>query len=79
VLNHNPDYGKLRWTVDTQDDLKLIREIYAHFPGREDFTWREILDLFVRHPELREINSEVRHKDFRESETAPDSGKRPHD
>lgn len=79
VLNHDPDYGKLRWTVDTQDDLKLIREIYAHFPGREDFTWREILDLFARHPELREINSEVRHKDFRESETVPDSGKRPHD
>jgi spore coat polysaccharide biosynthesis protein SpsF len=79
VLNHDPDFGTLRWTVDTPDDLRLIREIYAHFPGREDFTWREILDLFARHPELSEINSEVKHKDFRESEAVLRSGEKPHD
>ena len=37
VLNHHPDYGDLRWTVDTSDDLTLLREIFAHFPGRDTF------------------------------------------
>jgi len=68
VLNHHPDYGDLRWTVDTPDDLTLLREIFAHFPGREVFPWQDILALFEREPDLGRINSAVRHKDFRESE-----------
>jgi len=68
VLNHDPDYGDLRWTVDTQDDLRLLREILTHFSGREAFPWQDILALFERQPDLGRINSEVRHKDFRESE-----------
>jgi spore coat polysaccharide biosynthesis protein SpsF len=68
VLNHHPDYGDLRWTVDTADDLTLLRKIFAHFPGRDHFLWQEILALFTREPELGKINSTVRHKDFRESE-----------
>jgi spore coat polysaccharide biosynthesis protein SpsF len=68
VLNHYPDYGDLRWTVDTPDDLTLLREIFAHFPGRDHFPWQDILALFEREPDLGRINSTVRHKDFRESE-----------
>jgi len=68
VLNHDPDYGDLRWTVDTPDDLALLRQIFAHFPGCETFPWQDILALFEREPDLGRINSAVRHKDFRESE-----------
>jgi spore coat polysaccharide biosynthesis protein SpsF len=68
VLNHYPDYGDLRWTVDTPDDLTLLREIFAHFPGCDHFPWQDILALFEREPDLGRINSAVRHKDFRESE-----------
>jgi spore coat polysaccharide biosynthesis protein SpsF len=68
VLNHDPDYGDQRWTVDTADDLRLLREIFAHFPGRDHFPWQDILSLFEREPGLGKINSAVRHKDFRESE-----------
>jgi spore coat polysaccharide biosynthesis protein SpsF len=68
VLNHDPDYGDLRWTVDTPDDLTLLRQIFAHFPGCETFSWQDILALFEREPDLGRINSAVRHKDFRESE-----------
>jgi len=28
-LHHQPDYGALRWTVDTPEDLAFIREIFA--------------------------------------------------
>jgi spore coat polysaccharide biosynthesis protein SpsF len=68
VLNHDPDYGDLRWTVDTRDDLTLLRQIFTHFSGCETFSWQDILALFEREPDLGRINSAVRHKDFRESE-----------
>jgi len=60
VLNHQPDYGSLRWTVDTAADLALVREIFNHFPGREHFPWQDILALFEREPDLGRINADVR-------------------
>ena len=68
LLNHDPDYGALRWTVDTPEDLELIRLIYARFGGRDDFGWRDILDLFQREPELARINAVIKAKNLTESE-----------
>ena len=65
-IDHDPDYGALRWTVDTAEDLELVRRIYTHFGGREDFSWKEVLALLEEHPELREINAGVRHKSVRD-------------
>jgi len=62
ILQHDPDYGSLRWTVDTPEDLDLLREIAARFPGRMDFTWGEILALLQREPELSRINASIQHK-----------------
>ena len=62
VVDHDPDYGALRWTVDTAEDLTLLREIFARFDGRDDFSWREVLALVEREPELARINAGVRHK-----------------
>jgi spore coat polysaccharide biosynthesis protein SpsF len=59
VINHEPNYGHLRWTVDTPEDLALIRQIYACFDGKDDFSWLEVLDLFNRDPALAEINAHV--------------------
>jgi len=66
LVNHPVDYGTLRWTVDTADDLELVRQVYARFPGRDDFSWLEVLELFERHPELAQINAGVQHKDYRQ-------------
>ena len=52
ILNHDPDFGSLRWTVDTAEDLELIRRIYSHLLPREDFGWEEVLDLVDSQPEL---------------------------
>jgi spore coat polysaccharide biosynthesis protein SpsF len=65
-ITHKPDYGDLRWTVDTPEDLALLRQIVTHFPGRDDFSWYEVLELVQAKPELNAINAEVRHKDYRE-------------
>ena len=64
ILEHVPDYGSLRWTVDTEEDLKLVREIYRRFDNRDDFSWREVLMLFEKEPRLAQINAHVEHKNM---------------
>ena len=63
-LNHDRDFGSLRWTVDTSEDLELIRQVYQHFAGCDDFTWLDVLDLFQREPQLAQINAAVQHKAY---------------
>jgi hypothetical protein len=41
------------------------RHIFAHFGNRDDFSWLDVLDLFLRQPELAQINAQVPHKDYR--------------
>ena len=55
-------YGDLRWTVDTADDLAMVREIYAAFGNDDSFGWREVLDLLSRRPEIAAINRGVAQK-----------------
>jgi spore coat polysaccharide biosynthesis protein SpsF len=64
ILNHEPDYGSLRWTVDTADDLELIRRIYEHFSPLEDFRWQAVLELMESKPELTLINAGTSHKSY---------------
>lgn len=61
-LNYQEDLGALRWTVDTPQDLELIRAIYDRFDGRNDFSWLEVLDLYRREPELFRVNARIHHK-----------------
>ena len=68
LVNHDPDWGSLRWTVDTQQDLELIREVFNRFGGRDDFSWLDVLKLFQREPKLSAINAEVIHKHYRDVE-----------
>jgi spore coat polysaccharide biosynthesis protein SpsF len=61
-LHHTTDFGDYRWTVDTSEDLEFMRRVFDHFDGRDDFSWKEVLDLVHNEPELAAINSAVRHK-----------------
>jgi spore coat polysaccharide biosynthesis protein SpsF len=67
-VDSQPDFGNYRWTVDTVEDLELIRRVYAAFPGRDDFTYGEILELFQRDPSLSDINAGVQHKTFKDTD-----------
>jgi spore coat polysaccharide biosynthesis protein SpsF len=53
------DYSHYRWTLDTSEDLKLIRAIYSAFDNRDNFRWQDAAALMERQPELYEINSNV--------------------
>ncbi len=53
------DYSHYRWTLDTAEDLQLIRTIYARFDNRDDFHWQDVIALMEREPELAQLNAHV--------------------
>jgi spore coat polysaccharide biosynthesis protein SpsF len=61
-VDHDPDYGDLRWTVDTPQDLELLRAIFERMAGRVDFGWLDVLELFQHEPELARLNAGVGQK-----------------
>jgi len=69
ILEHTPDYGAFRWTVDTAEDLALVREVFARFNNRDDFSWKDVLALFEKEPQLAQINAQVQHKSVHDIET----------
>jgi len=66
LLHHTTDFGDYRWTVDTPEDLEFIRQVYARFDGRDDFTWNDILQVVHNEPKLMEINADVKHKTLKD-------------
>ncbi len=60
------DFSGHRWTVDTPEDLELVRAIYARLKGHDDFRWRDVLDLLDREPALLELNCSVEQKALHE-------------
>jgi spore coat polysaccharide biosynthesis protein SpsF len=66
LLHHTTDFGDYRWTVDTPEDLEIMRQVYAHFDGHDDFSWREVLDLVHNEPELMKINAGVQHRTLKD-------------
>ena len=73
VLNHRPDHGSQRWTVDTPEDLEFVRRLFDYIEDKNDFTWYDVLTIIEKHPELTEINAQVRHKTMNEID--PRAGK----
>lgn len=61
LLHHQPDYGQHRWTVDTPEDLALVRRIVARFPD-DRFSWKDVLELVESEPDLERINAQIKHK-----------------
>jgi spore coat polysaccharide biosynthesis protein SpsF len=64
VRSSDSSLGQMRWTVDEAEDLAFVRKVYAHF-GRDDFSWREVIELLRREPELARINAAVAHKNHK--------------
>jgi spore coat polysaccharide biosynthesis protein SpsF (cytidylyltransferase family) len=47
--------------LDTPEDLELLRQIASDFAD-DNFSWKDVLALFERKPELAKINAVVQHK-----------------
>jgi spore coat polysaccharide biosynthesis protein SpsF len=66
-IDANGRYGSQRWAVDTQDDLRFVRAIYARFPDQDHFTFADVVSLLEQEPELLQINAEVKQKGMRDA------------
>ena len=66
LLHHTTDFGEYRWTVDTAEDLEFMRQVYSRFHGRDDFSWKEVLDVVHNEPQLMQINASVKHKTLKD-------------
>jgi spore coat polysaccharide biosynthesis protein SpsF len=61
------DYSEHRWTMDTWEDLQLMRAIYKRLKEKPEFLWGDVLDVLEREPELVELNRSVTQKALHES------------
>jgi spore coat polysaccharide biosynthesis protein SpsF len=65
VVPEGEDASDLRWTVDTVDDLAMVRRLYADLglhadPGRP---YAEVLAHVRAHPEIAAMNAHVEQRD----------------
>lgn len=59
------DYSYYRWTLDTEDDFKLISNIYSELYEEENiFTTDDVLSLLENKTELIKINAHVKQKNL---------------
>jgi spore coat polysaccharide biosynthesis protein SpsF len=63
-VKDSSDNSHHRWTVDTEEDLELVRRIYGALwrTGEPPFEYAAILACVAAHPEWTEINQHVQQK-----------------
>ncbi len=61
LVTADRDRSDVRWTVDEEADLKLVRQIYGELDGM-DFGYQDVLSLLEAHPEWTNINRGVEQK-----------------
>jgi Spore coat polysaccharide biosynthesis protein F, CMP-KDO synthetase homolog len=64
VVETSPDMGRLRFTVDTEEDLQIARAIYAAFANEDTFGLEDLLRMSARHPQWQHSLAGVQHKSF---------------
>lgn len=62
-VEDHADRHSWRWTVDTPDDLRFAREVFARLGGSNDFNWRDVVRLIEDEPSLAAINARSRVRD----------------
>jgi spore coat polysaccharide biosynthesis protein SpsF len=57
---HTDDLSYLRWTIDEDKDLEMVRKVYKKlFTGKHIFLMKDILELLEKHTEIPHINDTV--------------------
>ena len=56
------DYSSYRWTVDTKEDLRFVQTVYHRLGSDDRFSWKQILALLAKRPELTALNSGVKQR-----------------
>ena len=53
------DLSYLRWTLDEEKDLKVLKRIFKEFSPRIDFSWQEVLDLQQTNKNIFNENAKI--------------------
>lgn len=59
TLQNDIDLSALRWTVDEPADFQVMTNIFTHFAPEIHFSWRQVLQLQQRQPELFAANQQI--------------------
>jgi spore coat polysaccharide biosynthesis protein SpsF len=58
VLPCSENLSHFRLTVDYEEDLDLVRKVYAAlYPSNPSFKWLDVIDFLIRNPEIYTLNS----------------------
>jgi len=68
-ISAHGDYSRYRLTLDTAEDLQLMRAVYANFDNQDTMSWQDVVGLLERRPELAALNSHVVQKALHEAST----------
>lgn len=64
-VKNDIDLSMYRWTVDEENDLKLIRKIYKYMKNEKvEFGFKDVLQLMKKQPSLMHINEGVQQKTY---------------
>ena len=64
-VTQEKDLSSYRWTVDTKEDFLLVKSILeALYPYNPHFSSEDILKMYEKHPEWKEINSHIKQKEI---------------
>lgn len=56
------EMGHWRWTVDTREDLALVRAVYRRLGDAEVFSWQDVCRTLAREPSLADLNRHIPQK-----------------
>ena len=56
TISADEDLSTLRWTVDEPADFEVVSNVFSHFAPCCDFTWRDVLALQRKNPDLFKAN-----------------------
>jgi hypothetical protein len=45
-----------------------MRQVYDRFDGRDDFAWKDVLELVHNEPQLMRINAGIKHKTLKDTD-----------
>lgn len=62
ILDHDPDCGTHRWTVDTPDDYAMMQALFARIDDPLTIPWLEVLKIVEADPTLEKINEHAHAK-----------------
>lgn len=53
------NYSHMRWTLDETADLQVIKKVFEHFSPNQEFSWLEVVNLYVKRPDIFKTNAHI--------------------